>query len=308
MVRIVDCVIGLNETDMLEIRSAELSGAVDSIIVVESMKTHRGEANAPKFLDLAESMRAVGVDIVDYIIDDMPIVTENKTEVYWILENFHRNCIIRPLAKMGLDDGDIILISDIDEIPRGEYVRQLPDMLDGAEVVVFEQIMKKFFVNNASATCANNLSWRGTVACRYGRLKAVTPQGARLGDPFRQRAGCVGGVGEAREHERIIADAGWHFSSMGGASSFEIKHAAIVEGPGGSRFGTFDGRFGRHNHAAQRERYAEIYSAFLHDFAPDIIEVDVSDRASVQGLDLPECIKADPLKYEHLFYFKNPID
>ncbi|PWB93765.1 hypothetical protein [Methylosinus sporium] len=307
MVRIVDCVIAYNETEMLEIRTAELAEIIDAFVVVEASKTHRYEDKPLYFSGVSDKYAQSGRTVVYYVLDDIPSAFQDRTELYYIVENFHRNSIMRPLSTMNLDDNDIILISDIDEIPRSECVQQLPDLLAEADIVIFEQIMKKFFVNNASSTCANNLPWRGTVACRYGMLKGVTPQGARLGDPFQQRAACVGGAREPRGHERIIANGGWHFSSMGGASAFDIKHSAIVEGPGGSRFGAIDGRFGRHNHSKQREEHAEIYQSFLDALAPELAEVDLADIASVHALDIPDCIKADPRKYEFLFYLKNPI-
>ncbi|CAN2533672.1 hypothetical+protein [Methylocapsa aurea] len=94
---------------------------------------------------------------------------------------------------MILNNGDIILISDIDEIPRDSRVAELASLLTGdTKIVIFEQIMTKFFLNNISQVKANNTPWLDTVACTYGVVKGILPQGAMIGDLFYPPIGAPG--------------------------------------------------------------------------------------------------------------------
>jgi hypothetical protein len=84
---------------------------------------------------------------------------------------------------MILNNGDIILISAIDEIPRDSRVAELASLLTGdTKIVIFKQIMTKFFLNNISQVKANNTPWLDTVACTYGVVKGILPQGTMIGD------------------------------------------------------------------------------------------------------------------------------
>ncbi|WP_159727885.1 hypothetical protein [Methylosinus sp. Ce-a6] len=308
MVKIIDCAIAFNETDLFEIRIEELHEVVDAFVVVETNKTHRGAQKPLLFNGITDMFPALSGRVHSYAVDDFPNVFGQRGELYSILEHFQRNCIMRPLSTMDLDPNDIILISDIDEIPSASAVTKLRSLMPSKRVVIFEQIMKKFFLNNASQRHANNVLWRGTVACLYGDLKAVTPQAVRLGDPYWARSACVSNENcpELRPYETLIREAGWHFSSTGGQTALDIKHATVAEGSGSSRSGDFHDRFGRHNHKLEREQRSEQYHAFLAEYAPELIDIDFSDRRAIQNLDIPNCIKTAPEKYEHLFYAKHP--
>jgi hypothetical protein len=312
MPKIIDCSIGFNETDMLRIRTAELASVVDAFVVVESEKSHTGERKPILFPEAIRELTRSGYNINHYIIDDMPGVMSKRIELCWILENFQRNCILRPLSTMNLSDDDIILISDIDEIPRASHVAQLPSLLTGdTKVVIFEQIMKKFFLNNMSQLKSNNVPWLGTVACTYGVLKNILPQGARIGDLLSPRSACLA-YGYNRDlypYERRLYEAGWHFSSMGGVSAYIVKARSIVEGDITAPV-EIDGasRFGMHNDRRFREENSDLLTQFIADNAPDLKYVRGPASDAVAELDLPDVIKQNPAAFQFLFYFGEPIE
>ena len=53
--------------------------------------------------------------IKHYIVDDMDQI---KAKSAWDRESHQRNCIRRALNQLNIDDNDIILFSDVDEIPN----------------------------------------------------------------------------------------------------------------------------------------------------------------------------------------------
>jgi len=111
--RIYDCFTFFNELDLLEMRLNILNDKVDYFVLVESTKTHNGKYKELIFQQNAYRFSKFSKKIIHVIVDDMPELKDNNR---WILENFQRNAIARGLSKC--DVGDIILISDLDEIPN----------------------------------------------------------------------------------------------------------------------------------------------------------------------------------------------
>jgi hypothetical protein len=302
--RIIDCVVASNETDMLEIRRRELREVVDEFVVVEATRTHTGHPKPLFFSGIP--------GIHHHIVDDLPVVFAPTLADRWIVENFQRNCIVRPLGLLNAQDDDIILISDIDEIPRAQSVAELPSLLERYKIVVFEQLMKRFFLNNDSKFSDNNVGWLGTVACKFLWLKSVTPQSARIGDPFSQRAARVSAnyPRALYPYEYWLRNAGWHLTWTGGLHAFHSKMRSHPETRSAHAMmeTTSEGRFGRHNHRAFREQHADELKEFLSSLAPRGVEIANLASGAIGLLDIPNCIKADPAAFEHLFYLAEPID
>jgi hypothetical protein len=297
--RIIDCVVASNETDMLEIRRRELSGVVDEFVVVEASRTHTGHPKPLFFSGIS--------GIHHHVVNDMPVVFAPTLADRWIVENFQRNCIVRPLGLLNAEDDDIILISDIDEIPRAQSIAALPPLLERYKIIVFEQLMKKFFLNNESEFCDNNVGWLGTVACKFIWLKLVTPQSARMGDPFSQRAARVSSnyPRDLYPYEHWLRNAGWHLTWTGGPQMRSHPETRSAHGPMET---ASEGRFGRHNHRAFRQQYGDELQEFLNSLAPQRIEIADLASEAIGSMDIPDCIKDDLAAFEHLFYLTDPID
>lgn len=114
--KIIDCFTFYNELDMLKFRLEYLKDVVDAFVLVEARVTHSGKPK-PLVFD-AHKARFAGYNIVHVIVDDMP-----GGDDAWTRERFQRNAIDRGLQQLHLQDGDRILISDVDEIPRRELLR-----------------------------------------------------------------------------------------------------------------------------------------------------------------------------------------
>ena len=97
-----------------------LNNIVDYFIIVESTHTFTGKEKKLYFNENKHLFENF-TNIIHIIVDDLPYkyhnVNINNNEV-WINEFFQRNAISRGLSNIkNLDDPDVIIITDLDEIP-----------------------------------------------------------------------------------------------------------------------------------------------------------------------------------------------
>ena len=118
--KLIDCFIFYNEIDLLTYRLNILNSIVDYFIIVESTHTFSGKEKTLFFNENKNLFKIFQDKIIHIIIDDMPYkypdININNNE-QWKNEHYQRNCILKGLKKINLDNDDIIIISDIDEIP-----------------------------------------------------------------------------------------------------------------------------------------------------------------------------------------------
>lgn len=204
---VVDCFTFFNELDLLEIRLEELDDVVDYFVLVEAGKT-QSLLDKPFYFEENKDRYAKFLDkIVHVKVEDYP---DNRTDL-WQMENHQRNCILRGLAQLSLDDSDIIMISDLDEIPRKSTINSIKEryLIDEIGAMSFVQDFYAYFLN---LKCINQ-HWVGTVAASYSIVQSEKPQGLRRMKDFLAR----------------IPDAGWHFSWLGGAEAVWKKANSCIE-------------------------------------------------------------------------------
>ncbi len=119
-----DCFTFFNELDLLKMRLNILNDYVDFFVLVESNKTHSGKSKDLVFERNKNQFSDFSHKIIHIIVDDMP---ELKDTNRWVLENFQRNAIMRGLTKC--DASDLILISDLDEIPNPAKIKEVKKIL-----------------------------------------------------------------------------------------------------------------------------------------------------------------------------------
>ena len=105
-----------NELELLEIRLAELAPVVDRFLLVEATQTFTGKPKPLYFEQNKDRFAQYAIEHV--VIDPHPpdVVTP------WQRENYPRHVMRERLCAMGLSPTDIVLLSDLDEIPRAEAV------------------------------------------------------------------------------------------------------------------------------------------------------------------------------------------
>lgn len=218
------------ELDVLEMRLTELYDVVDKFVLVEATRTHKGN---PKPLSYAENRRRFGRwndKIIHVVWGDMP--EGDSAAAIWRREIGQRQTILRGLAD--IPDDAMVLISDVDEIPRREAVEFLKQHSLDDVVVTFKQQLYYYNVN----TACNNIEWLGTRATTAGNVRALTPDGTRwsglrsheypklvtLGGAHTPERGNIGGAVFGMPG----APAGWHLSYFGDVQHIQNKMRAFL--------------------------------------------------------------------------------
>jgi len=116
--KLVDGFTFYNELGMLKYRLEVLYPYVDSFIICESTLTHSGKPKELYYQNNKHLYEKYADKIIHIVVDDMPESTVSWPESTpaWLLENHQRRCISRGFKDMS--DDDIIIISDVDEIPN----------------------------------------------------------------------------------------------------------------------------------------------------------------------------------------------
>ena len=119
--KIIDCFIFYNELDLLNYRLNVLNDVVEYFIIVEATHTHAGHPKDLFFKNNRNMFDKFNSKIIHIVVDDFPHKFPNinyNNEEQWINEKFQRNCITRGLSQIpNLHDDDILIVSDLDEIP-----------------------------------------------------------------------------------------------------------------------------------------------------------------------------------------------
>lgn len=184
---IYDCTIIHNELDLLRFRMDVLSGVADKFVVVESDTTHSGKPKPTHLHGLDDR-------VIPITVTDMPAGDS------WTRIAHQRQAIMRGLS--GASDDDVVLMSDIDEIPDPKVVA---NWKPGSGPNRLQQLFGYYWAN-----CVGG-HWYGTRILTAGDMRRI------------------GSVEAVRHGEYpIIDDAGWHFSYLGGPRQVREKLASFT--------------------------------------------------------------------------------
>lgn len=222
---IYDCFSFYNELDLLEIRLNVLKDVVDKFVLVEMNKTHMGEDKPFYFDENKERYKDFLDRIIHIKVDKYPELSDSHKDSFgnkWLLEVYQRDQIMQGLRDA--KDDDIIMISDLDEIPKPELVKNYKD-----SIKIFEQKCYYYFLNYLNIT---DPIWKwGTKIAHYSDLKDP-----KIELPFNQRyADSKYGMPTyfrcCLESDRVelIPNGGWHFSFAMDIDKMILKRQSIVE-------------------------------------------------------------------------------
>ncbi|MFE1602203.1 glycosyltransferase [Methylobacterium sp. ID0610] len=197
--RVHDCFPFNDELDMLELRLAEMGPAVDRIVLVEARHTHAGRPKPLHFAENRARFAAYADRIAHVVVEDDP------GGFAWRREAHQREAIAHGLA--GADPDDLVLVSDVDEILRPEVVAALRTA--PGELFAPQLAMRLYFLDLAAAE-----PWLSVAAAPWSLIRRIGPNHARY--LVKQGLG------------RPVAEAGWHFTWMGGMERFEAKMRAYA--------------------------------------------------------------------------------
>ena len=110
-----------NELDILEIRLNILDPVVDRFVLVESDVTNTGKPKELIFIKNKNRFTQFNDKIIHLVYSPLADGSDISSYPKWYLENTQRDAIMVGLANCRHDD--VILISDVDEIPDPNTVR-----------------------------------------------------------------------------------------------------------------------------------------------------------------------------------------
>ena len=222
---IYDCFSFSNELDLLEIRLNILKDVVDKFVLVEAGETHSGKPK-PLFFKENESRFAAFKERLVYIcIKKFPEVCTTD----WARENYQRNAIAEGLNNA--KDDDVILISDLDEIPRPEKILEFAA---APGVSVFDQTYYSFYLNYRNV---RQKWWYGTRMLSYHNFRHAFDGVNVYEDEFLPPPVNEGTTASkircrrlprSRGGQRIVRNGGWHFTCLGGAEAVARKIASFA--------------------------------------------------------------------------------
>lgn len=204
---IYDCFLFHNELELLELRLAELSDAVDMFVLCESPRTFTGKDKPLHFHENKLSF-VLWLPKIRYLCYD-----QDPHEDPWRNEWAQRDFLERGLVDA--EPEDVVLLSDVDEIPRAESIPATPP----DPPVIFQQRLYYYYVN-----CFQEQVWRGTLAGSRESLHPFSMQ--RPGDLYRRREK---GQPTRKFSSGQIIDGGWHFSFLGGVERIKDKIESYSE-------------------------------------------------------------------------------
>lgn len=222
---IFDCFLFSGEINLLQLRLQLLCDHVDHFVITESTQAFSGTQKALEF-----SLNCIPSNIAEKVIynpltsyisdsgnlfeglanshhaDDKRVLAAltknkhyNKSQLNWLREAYQRERLISPLeARASLND--IILISDIDEIPDPKAIHLCNDLLSSSLVVFMEHTQYQF-----NLSCKSRTRWRGLYAAKYSFLLTGSLNHIRA----------IGRGIESNSINSLTVQAGWHLTNFG---------------------------------------------------------------------------------------------
>jgi beta-1,4-mannosyl-glycoprotein beta-1,4-N-acetylglucosaminyltransferase len=223
--KIYDCFMYFDEEVVLDLRLNTLNEYVDYFIIVESSFNHKGgkrklKFNHKRFEKFAKKIIYLVYDKVPQKIKPInPQDTKDEKSIKYIYnaylrENSQRNYIVKGLDHA--DQNDIILISDVDEIPNLEKINF--DKIS-EKLIFFNQDMFYYKFNFKLP----NLIWTGTKACKKKNL--LSPQWLRNIKDKKYPFYRIDTLFSNTKYNNIkfIVEGGWHFTNIKTAKEIRNK-------------------------------------------------------------------------------------
>ena len=198
-----------DEDLVLDIRLNTLCDAVDKFVIVEATKNHAGEDKKLNFN--IQNFKKFQKKINYIIVDDLPLNVKSPKKSWHenhARDQFQRNAIQR--GYKDFNDEDLIMISDIDEIPNPEKFKEFKI---NNKIGCF---LQKNFQSKINLLNISEGAWPGTKICQKKNLKS--PQWLRNIKTKKKPFWNI-----FRTNIQIINNGGWHFSFLKDPESIKRK-------------------------------------------------------------------------------------
>ena len=222
---IYDCFMYFDEDMLLDLRLNILNSYVKRFIITEATYTHSG---AKKKLNFDLNKFNKFKDKIEYIVVDTPPpdilpIDQNDTKRKkgeklilngYARDNYQRNNLIRGLKN--IDDEDIIIISDLDEIPnlQGVNFKNIKEKIN-----IFKQKMFYYKLN----LHIEDFVWSGSKACK--KKYFISPQWLRNIKSKKYSKWRIDLWMSKKKYINVnlINNGGWHFTSIRTPEELEKK-------------------------------------------------------------------------------------
>ena len=220
---IVDAFTFFNERELVELRVKYLNDIVDYFLIVEADHTHTGKKKEWNFPEVLNSRLKNYSNKIKYhqMKVDLEKAEAEKDPRYkslkgplanagrsWKVENMQRNFIKDCYKKLTTSKDDIIIISDLDEIPSKEKISFIKS--SDFKVIAPVSFAQSLFYLNCNYLDLEQ--WIGSVAITGQLIEKYEPQTFR----------------DYKNRISRFSDAGWSFSSFGGTKKIIEKLEAFV--------------------------------------------------------------------------------
>lgn len=206
--RVFDCCPFFQEYDLAAIRVDELVGLVEPVLIT-SNRTHAGAVHAVDAHALPKSISVFEHDLSHEDGNSSLAATRRR-------EMGQRNAIATALDALDAADDDLVLISDVDEIPRRATIAAIIDRVENGDLPdggVITLRMELFYYD-IQTRAEQPQCWNGTRIARVKDVLALSPHIIRYG------------IGLPDQHypiHMLAPNAGWHCSYFGGALAVQRK-------------------------------------------------------------------------------------
>ncbi len=190
-----------DEDLILDIRLNVLKDHVDKFVISEATRDHAGNKKKLNF-DIKKFSKFKN-KIVYIVEENLPLTVKKFKKNWspdWYRENYHRNSLDKGYAAF--DDGDLIMVSDLDEIPNPDKIKLFE------KKNIYGCFMQKNFSTKLNLFNLTESMWPGTKICVKKFLRS--PQWLRnlkvKKYPFWKFY--------KPKSPQLINDGGWHFSYL----------------------------------------------------------------------------------------------
>ena len=190
-----------DEDLVLDLRLNVLNDFVDKFVITEATKDHTGRDKKLNFN--IENFSKFKEKINYIIVDDLPMNLKSFKKdwpVHHLRDQYQRNALSR--GYKNCDNDDLIMISDIDEIPEPKKIREFE--LKNK----YACFMQKNFQSKINLLNVTNKYWMGTKIIQKKHLKS--PQWLRN---IKTSKPAFWKFYKPRQPQ-LIYDGGWHFSFL----------------------------------------------------------------------------------------------
>ena len=228
MIKVYDSFLFFNELDLLDIRLRLLDPYVDYFVISECDYTFSGnkkpfyfEENKHLFSNFIHKIIHIknynsdNTECLNNILEGkkreiLEQISENYEKIkntqetdfgkkHWCLDYLHREFV--SLGFSECDDDDIIIFSDLDEIPNPEVIKKVRELdLENCNYAL-RQDYHNYYINNIT-----DLEWIGNVIAKYKNIKSDSLSNLR----------------KNRASYNIDDRGGWHWSFVGGID--RVRH------------------------------------------------------------------------------------